>query len=76
MTSSDLENETLSSLYIRGRSKVLLDGTLKDGPGEMESVMDIFTRCSYLVRQLSLFSTNEQIEEVSTSDLRCVCISF
>jgi len=38
----------------------------------LQSIIDNLQRCQELVQQLSLFSTNEEVEDVSTQDLQCV----
>jgi hypothetical protein len=70
MSGEEDENETLASLYRRARSIVSLDGTLTTDASEASTVVKLLIRCGELVRQLSLFSSNEQIEDISTADLR------
>ncbi len=36
----------------------------------LQSIIDKLQRCRQLIRQLSLFSKNEEIEDISTQDLQ------
>lgn len=36
----------------------------------LQSILDKLQRCRKLIQQLSLFSTNEEVEDISTQDLQ------
>jgi len=38
----------------------------------LQSIIDNLQRCQELIQQLSLFSKNEEVEDISTQDLQCV----
>ncbi|KAJ9496532.1 Type 2A phosphatase-associated protein 42 [Exophiala xenobiotica] len=42
----------------------------------LQSIIDNLERCRRLIQQLSLFSPNEEVEDISTHDLQCTPRSF
>jgi len=49
-----------------------LDPRSANFKGALQSIIDSLRRCRQLIQQLSLFSTNEEVEDVSTQDLQFV----
>ncbi|KIV87405.1 hypothetical protein PV11_02953 [Exophiala sideris] len=42
----------------------------------LQSIIDNLQRCQELVQQLSLFSTNEEVEDISTQDLQYLLVDY
>jgi len=84
MDSNDGEDVTLSALVIRALKAAddILEGsgsstiTAKDKETQLTSVLSSLSLCSSLIRHLSLLSSNETIDEVSTPTLRCFLVPY
>ncbi|KAJ3330297.1 hypothetical protein HDU76_006014 [Blyttiomyces sp. JEL0837] len=43
---------------------------------DVAKAMELFERCARLVQSLSMFSSNEEVEDINTSDLRFLLVEF
>lgn len=76
-----MENErSLGDLFKQAKSDQeeldLLDPRSEDFKDLLTSCIDVLSRCSQLVDQLALFSPNEEIEDVSTSNIQFLAIPY
>lgn len=71
----DLDNSTLSSLFDRGwKSQLDLEKASNESSSEFQEkrkkTIEILKKCEFMLDELHLFSDNETIDEISTSELR------
>lgn len=72
----DLDNLKLSDLFDRGwrlqreLSKSNADETSTDFLLKRKKSVEILKKCEYMLDELNLFSENEELDEVSTSEIR------
>lgn len=71
MESSD---SSLKELFERTKSQQdeldLLDPQSVVFKTSLQSIIDSLERCRQLIQKLSIFSTNEEVEDISTNDLQ------
>lgn len=73
----DLENATLSSLFDvawksqRDLEKDSADESSVEYQTKRKKIIQVLQKCELMLDELHLFSDNESLDEVSTSELRC-----
>lgn len=65
--------ETYNEAKTRQNQLDALDPRSPSYKDTLQSIIDNFERCRQLIRQLALFSPNEEVEDIATQDLQYVC---
>ncbi|KAI1624635.1 TAP42-like protein [Exophiala viscosa] len=76
----DTSEPSLKGLYNEAKSQQEglddLDPRSSAFKTTLQSIIDNFRRCQELIQQLSLFSKNEEVEDISTQDLQYLLVDY
>ncbi|KAL2374599.1 TOR signaling pathway regulator TapA [Blastomyces gilchristii SLH14081] len=73
----DSQPETLHALFSRAKShRKALDSPESEDPPPLGDVIAEFEECQRRIAQLSLFSTNESLDDVTTGDLQYLTVDY
>ncbi|KIW21493.1 hypothetical protein PV08_02073 [Exophiala spinifera] len=68
--------ETYNEAKLRQTQLDSLDPRSSSYKDTLQSIIDNFERCRQLIRQLALFSPNEEVEDIATQDLQYLTVDY